>query len=73
MHVVEVSYYTNIENLKRIDISEMELEHLKKNKALCSNIEIEKAIMVKLTGEDYTRRKAQMLLIQDVQILVSIY
>jgi hypothetical protein len=72
-HTVKVKYYTTQELEKNIEVTAQELLILERNKALSSNIEIEKSVMVKLTGEIYNRRKIQILLISEVKILLSIF
>lgn len=73
MHIIEVSFYYHIESNKKIEVSEIELNHLRENKTLSSNIEMEKSIMTRLTGVYFNNKKTAILKIEDVKILVSIY
>lgn len=73
IHNIEVKFYSEKEEIKKIEVSAAELEMLEKSKALSSNIELEKSVMSKLTGLSYKRKKVKIIVVYKVKVLLSIY
>ena len=71
-HNVQVKYYSDAGNTKIIEVSADELLILERNKALSSNVKLERSVMSKLTGLSY-RKKLKIILITEVKILLSMF